>query len=111
MLQFSGLQRMKELQDRILISRGTNRDKSFDTMVKHQSDKLSQHTNIFVSLPEMAGMSAPTQITMQAPSKTKISKIVFVLLRFSMNFFKGECGIFLFEEPGFRYVESSSSDA
>lgn len=64
-----------------------------------------------VTLPEMAGMSAPTQIIMQAPSKTKISKTVFVLLCFSMNLFKGEGGIFLFEEPGLWYVESSSSEA
>lgn len=59
----------------------------------------------------MAGMSAPMQIIMQAPSKTKISKAVFVFLCFSMNLFKDEGGIFLFEQPGLRYVESSSSDA
>jgi len=64
-----------------------------------------------VSLPEMAGMSAPTQIAMQAPSKTKISKAIFVFLCFSMNLFKGEDGIVPFEEPGLRYVESSSSEA
>lgn len=64
-----------------------------------------------VPIPDMEGMSAPTQITMQAPSKTKISKAVFVFLCFSMNLFKGDGGIFLFEELGLWYVESSSSDA
>lgn len=53
-----------------------------------------------VSSPEMAGVSAPTQTTMQAPSKTKISKACFVVLCLSMNLFKGEDGVCLFEQPG-----------
>lgn len=64
----------------------------------------------FCNLPEIAGVSTPSPMTMQAPNNTTISRAVRSLLYFSKNLFSGEDAIVCDDGP-YLYAESSSSAA
>lgn len=52
-----------------------------------------------LDLPEMAGVRTPMVITMEVPTKTKISKAVLDLLFRSIRLLKAEEGRFLVASP------------
>lgn len=76
-------------------------------MLNHGKDKngniLYDQTEMkqrVLKLPEIAGVRTPMVITMEVPTKTKISKAVFDLLFRSIRLLKAELGKFLFASPG-----------